>query len=41
MENQEFELVFISDSDTDKASDIMSDKKELANYSYIINGLYF
>ena len=41
MENQEFELVFISDSDTDNASDIMSDKKELANYSYISNGLYF
>ena len=37
MENQEFELVFISDSDTDNASD----KKELANYSYISNGLYF
>jgi very-short-patch-repair endonuclease len=41
MENQEFELVFISDSDTDNASDILSDKKELANYSYISNGLYF
>ena len=41
MENQEFELVFISDSDTDKVSDILSDKKELANYSYISNGLYF
>ena len=37
MENQEFELVFISDSDTD----ILSDKKELTNYSYISNGLYF
>ena len=43
MENQEFEfeLVFISDSDTDNVSDIASDKKELANYSYISNGLYF
>ena len=41
MENQEFELVFISDLDTDNASDILSDKKELANYSYISNGLYF
>ena len=45
MENQEFELVFITDSDTDNMSDIMSDfmsdKKELANYSYISNGLYF
>jgi len=35
MENQYFEL--INDSDTDNASD----KKELANYSYISNGLYF
>jgi very-short-patch-repair endonuclease len=35
MENQEFEFehVFIRDSDTDK--------KELVNYSYISNGLYF
>ena len=41
MENQEFELVFISDSDTDNVSDNTSDKKELANYSYISNGLYF
>jgi very-short-patch-repair endonuclease len=41
MENQEFELIFISESDTDKSSDILSDKKELANYSYISNGLYF
>ena len=41
MENQDFELVFISDSDTDNESDIMSNKKELANYSYISNGLYF
>jgi very-short-patch-repair endonuclease len=45
MENQEFELVFITDSDTDNVSDnpsdILSDKKELANYSYISNGLYF
>jgi very-short-patch-repair endonuclease len=37
MENQEFELVYVTDSDTDN----MSDKKELANYSYISNGLYF
>ena len=37
MENQEFELVFISDSDTEK----VSDKKELVNYSYISNGLCF
>jgi len=41
MENQDFELVFVEDSDTDNASEIMSDKKELANYSYISNGLYF
>jgi very-short-patch-repair endonuclease len=41
MENQDFELVFVDDSDTDIASDILSDKKELANYSYISNGLYF
>ena len=39
MENQDFELVFVDDSDTD--TEIMSDKKELANYSYISNGLYF
>jgi very-short-patch-repair endonuclease len=41
MENQDFELVFVDDSDTDNASEIMSEKKELANYSYISNGLYF
>ena len=41
MENQDFELVFISDSDTDNVSDIISADKELANYSYISNGLYF
>jgi very-short-patch-repair endonuclease len=55
MENQDFELVFISesdtdnvsdiksndDSDTDIASEIMSEKKELVSYSYISNGLYF
>ena len=41
MENQDFELVFVDDSDTDNASEIISEKKELANYSYISNGLYF
>jgi very-short-patch-repair endonuclease len=41
MENQDFELVFVDNSDTDNASEIMSEKKELANYSYISNGLYF
>jgi hypothetical protein len=41
MENQDFELVFVDDSDTDNASDILSEKKELVNYSYISNGLYF
>jgi very-short-patch-repair endonuclease len=40
MENQDFELVFVDDSDALSVSE-SSEKKELANYSYISNGFYF